>query len=76
MRVLELRAVNLDHRARGRQIGFSAAASTMRVFPEPVGPETEDCPPGVPANSAPRKRPGTYRLETARLLLDPRLGAQ
>ena len=43
--VLELGAVDLDHRA-GLPDRLSAVASTMRVFPEPVGPRNRKLPMG------------------------------
>ncbi len=48
MGVLKLAAVNFDYPNK-----ISAAASTMRVFPDPVGPRNKKLPTGRPGEFKP-----------------------
>ena len=67
VRVLEFRAIHLDHRARIAEQNFRRRFHDARLARTRRAQETAGCPPGVPANSIPRKRPGTGPPAPARL---------
>src|SRR5579864_4784878 len=63
VRMLKLRAIHLD---RGSPNRISAAASTMRVLPDPVGPRNNKFPTGRPFEPIPAQKTW-YRSATARM---------